>query len=235
MIIISRRKIAVVMLFTVLFALSSFILHNGSSKVFSGKISKRIIIDSGHGLPDGGAVGANGTIESTVNIKIAKEAQKLLTKRGYTVIMTRKDENSISDEGDTIAAKKKNDMYRRLEIMNGSEADIFVSIHLNKFTDRRYRGAQVLYSRNFQQSETLAGLIQKEFNGLSENKSKRTHLFLLNKAQIPAVIAECGFLSNFEEEELLNQKEYQKKLAKAIVNGIEAYYERMDENENIRH
>ena len=240
MIFISKRKITIFIIFTVLFALSSIILHSETSKVFSGAISKRIILDSGHGLPDGGAVGANGTIESMINIKIAKETEKLLKKSGYTVIMTRTDEKTIADKGNTISEKKKSDMYRRLEIMNSSDADIFVSIHLNKFTDRRYRGAQVLYSGNFQQSELLASLIQKEFHKLSENESKRTHLkapsgiFLLNRAQIPAVIAECGFLSNFEEEELLNKKEYQKKLAKAIVKGIEEYYERMNEDENIR-
>ena len=101
---------------------------------------------------------------------------------------------------------------------------------MNKFSDSRYRGAQVIYSGNFTQSHTLAQFIQKELNLLPENISKRTQLkapdsiFLLRKAQIPAVIVECGFLSNFEEEELLGKPDYQEKLSKAIVKGIEKYY-----------
>ena len=240
MIVIPRRKLVIFMLFTCIFALSTFIIHHRSTNVFSDKLTKRIIIDAGHGIPDGGAIGANGTVESTLNIKIAKKIEKILSKNGYKVIMTRTDEDSINTEGKTTASRKRSDMYTRLKIINSSDADMFVSIHMNKFTDPVYRGAQVLYSGNFKESELLAALIQKELHNLSDNKSKRSHLkapsgiFLLKNAKIPAVIVECGFLSNYEEEKLLNTKEYQKELAKAIAKGIENYYERNDKNENIR-
>lgn len=234
MIYIPRRKIVIFMLFTIIFALSTLLIHRQSENVFSKAVTKNIIVDAGHGLPDGGAVGANGTIESTLNIKIAKLLQNELHKNGYTVIMTRTDENTISDNGETIAARKKNDMYERLKIINSSDADMFVSIHMNKFTDSRYRGAQVIYSGNFEESAFLAAEIQKALHNLPENKSKRTQakapsgIFLLKNAQIPAVIIECGFLSNFDEEKLLNTTQYQKKLAKAVADGIECYYERMN-------
>ena len=227
MIFIPRRKLVIFMLFTCIFALSTFIIHHRSTNVFSDKLTKRIIIDAGHGIPDGVAIGANGTVESTLNIKIAKKIE-------------RTDEDSINTEGKTTASRKRSDMYTRLKIINSSDADMFVSIHMNKFTDPVYRGAQVLYSGNFKESELLAALIQKELHNLSDNKSKRSHLkapsgiFLLKNAKIPAVIVECGFLSNYEEEKLLNTKEYQKELAKAIAKGIENYYERNDKNENIR-
>lgn len=181
----------------------------------------------------------NGTIESTLNIKIAKLVEKSLTKKGYSVIMTRTDESAVSDEGKTLAQRKRSDMYKRLEAINSSNADMFISIHMNKFTDSRYFGAQVIYSDNFVQSEQLAAFIQKNLCNLEENTSKRTHskapsgIFLLKNSKIPAVIVECGFLSNYDEEKLLNTAHYQKQLCDAIVKGIEDYYKKY-ETENIK-
>ncbi len=240
MIFIPRRKIVVFMIFTALLSFLTLISHHRSTDVFGEAFTKRIIIDAGHGLPDGGAVGMNGTIESSVNLEIARKTKKLLEKKGYTVIMTRKGEDSISEDADSIAQRKKKDMSKRLEIINSSGADMFVSIHMNKFPSSEYRGAQVIYSANFAESEILAGLIQRELHKIAENKSKREHLkapdgiFLLKKALVPAVIVECGFLSNFDEEKLLNTKEHQQDISKAIVDGIGKYYERNAENENIR-
>lgn len=240
MIFITRRKIIILIIFTFMLSLSTVIIRYQSTNVFSDRLTKKIIIDAGHGLPDGGAIGMNGTIESTLNIKIAKLVEKALSKKGYTVIMTRTGENAITQEDGNISSKKKSDMKKRLEIINNNEADMFVSIHMNKFTDSKYRGAQVIYSGNFEESSLLAALIQKELHTLPDNKSKRSHLkapntiFLLRNARIPAVIVECGFLSNFEEEELLNSQKYQLSLAKAIIKGIENYYERKLQNENIR-
>lgn len=240
MIFITRRKIIFLIIFTFILSLSTVIIRYQSTNVFSDRLTKTIIIDAGHGLPDGGAIGMKGTIESTLNIKIAKLIEKALSKKGYSVIMTRNDENTITQENGNISSKKKSDMKKRLEIINNNEADMFVSIHMNKFSDSRYRGAQVIYSGNFEESSLLAELIQKELHALPDNKSKRSHLkapntiFLMRNAQIPAVIVECGFLSNFEEEALLNSPKYQSSLAKAIIKGIENYYERKLQNENIR-
>ena len=230
MIIITRRKFVTFLFFSILFVAALISHDNNTAEVFSGKLTKRIIIDAGHGFPDGGAVGATGTIECTLNLKIAKRIEKELKEKGYTVIMTRTGENSPISGEDTISSRKQKDMHRRLNIINNSEADLFVSIHMNKFGDSRYRGSQVIYSGNFTQSLSVAQFIQKELNFLPENFSQRTQLkapdsiFLLRKAQIPAVIVECGFLSNFEEEELLQTSKYQEKLSKAIVKGIEKYY-----------
>lgn len=232
MIIVSKRKAVILLLFIFLASISVAVFHMDEKPVFSQKATKCIVIDAGHGFPDGGAIGMNGTIESTLNLKIALNVEKLLQDRGYRVIMTRRNDDSLSDSGKNVSEKKRNDMKKRLEIINSSEADIFVSIHMNKYGDSRYRGAQVIYSSNYVQSEALASAIQKELCSLSENKSKRTHLeapksiYLLKNACIPAVIAECGFLSNFEEEQLLITEDYQKKIAKAIVLGIENYYKK---------
>lgn len=240
MVIVSHRKVIVLALFSLIFAITLHLLNTPEENVFSDKITKTIIIDAGHGLPDGGAVGSKGSIESTLNIKIAKLVRKHLEKNGYNVIMTRNGEDTIAEGNMPIGKLKKEDMYKRLDIINNSSADMFVSIHMNKFTDSRYRGAQVIYSGNFQESEILAEVLQNRLHTLPDNKSKRTQakapkgIFLLKNAQIPAVIVECGFLSNFEEEELLNTEKYQKELAKVIFDGIEDYYERIGKDEGIR-
>ncbi len=178
----------------------------------------RVVIDAGHGFPDGGAVGAGGSIESKLNLKVALLLEKNLTKKGCCVIMTRRGESALENG-------KKNDMQKRLDIMQSSAADIFVSIHMNKFSDARYFGAQVLYSP-FNGSDALAQCIQTELCLLEDNKSKRSAakapsaLFLMKNATVPSVIVECGFLSNTAEETLLNTAHYQAQLAEAICRGI---------------
>ena len=106
MIVIPRRKLVILVLFTIFFAVAVHILKIPDESAFSGEITKTVIIDAGHGLPDGGAVGMNGTIESTLNIKIARLVQKELEKKGYTVIMTREGEETIA-KGDMPAGKLK--------------------------------------------------------------------------------------------------------------------------------
>lgn len=240
MVIVKRRKLVVLFLFMLLFAVSLTVYKEDESAVFSGNITKVIVVDAGHGLPDGGAVGMTGTIESELNIKIAKLLQEELGKKGYTVIMTREDDKTIAEGDKSISGRKKEDMHKRLDIINSSSADMVVSIHMNKFTQSQYRGAQVIYSGNFEESKALASSIQKRLHLLPENQSKRTEakapkgIFLLKNAQIPAVIVECGFLSNYDEEKLLNTDKYQKELTYAILGGIEDYYERIGRDEGIR-
>lgn len=240
MIVIPRRKLVILILFAVLFTVSIGIERNDEKTAFSESITKVIVVDAGHGLPDGGAVGMNGSIESELNIKIAKFLEKELTKKGFTVVMTRTDENTIAEDGGSIGKRKKEDMYKRLDIINICGADMAISIHMNKFTDSKYHGAQVIYSGNFPESKELASHIQKRLHNLPDNKSKRTEakapkgIFLLKNAKIPAVIVECGFISNYDEEKLLNTEKYQKELASAILGGIEDYYERYGSYESFR-
>lgn len=191
----------------------------------------RIIIDAGHGFPDGGAVGVGGSIESDLNLKVALLLEKNLAKKGFDVLMTRRDKAALE-------SGKKSDMQKRLDIMQSSDADIFVSIHMNKFSDARYFGAQVLYSP-FLGSDALAKDIQAELCLLEDNKSKRavakapSSLFLMKNASVPSVIVECGFLSNTAEEALLNTARYQTQLAEAICRGIQFYFNSGGKNENI--
>ncbi len=232
MLVISKRLYYSIICLIVCFICLFVYLNQNKIPVYAKKFTNTIVVDAGHGYPDGGAVGINATIESTLNIKVSKLLKKKLEKKGYSVIMTRNDEDSVSSEGKTMAKQKTNDMYKRLEIINTSNADMAVSVHMNQFTDSRYHGAQVLYSSNFGESENLGRSIQKSLCEVPENKSKRESLcapntlYLMKKAQIPAVIVECGFLSNFAEEQRLNTYEYQNALADAICEGIVNYYKK---------
>lgn len=146
------------------------------------------------------------------------------------VIMTRADENGIQDAGNTVRQKKRSDMMNREKLMNQSDADLFVSIHMNQFTDAKYNGPQVFYAPNGEQSKQMASLLQEELIRVLEPEQRREikqatkEIYLLKQAKIPAVLAECGFLSNSREEQKLLQEEYQKKTAWAIYASIVKYF-----------
>lgn len=193
---------------------------------------KRIILDAGHGEPDGGAVGSRGTLEKDLNLKITMFLQEYLEQNGVEVILTRTTDAGIYDaKSRTIREKKRTDLYNREKIMNQSSADLFVSIHMNKFQDSKYSGPQVFYSANMSASKTVAESVQKELiavlNPASDRAIKRAgkDIYLLNKAKIPAILIECGFLSNKEEEERLTSEAYQKKVAWAVYCGLVRYFD----------
>ena len=156
--------------------------------------------------------------------------QNLLEQSGSTVILTRHDENSIYDIGnDTIREKKVSDMKNRVEIGNESRADIFVSIHLNKIEQTQYSGWQTFYNKLNENSKVLANCIQEGLNETMQKENDRipaelNTVYLMKYVQIPITIVECGFLSNPEEEKLLQTDEYQNKLAWGIYNGISEYF-----------
>ena len=217
-------------------AVLSMALVRRDAPIFSKSNGRIIVLDAGHGDPDGGAVSRRGTVESELNLRVAKLVKKELESRGYKVIMTRKDENGLQTDADkSIRAKKKEDMNKRLEIANGSKADLFISIHMNLFENEKYRGAEVLYSDKFENSLLLAELVQAELVALDPKNQTRTvkksdgSIFLLKNAEIPAVLVECGFLSNPEEEKLLKTDGYRKKVAGAICDGVDKYYESIQE------
>lgn len=239
MLILKRKRIIVMMcmIFISLYAFSfkianeDIILNKKTVETVSTPVTNKIIIvDAGHGTPDEGAESSNGITEAQINLKIALKLQKLLEQNGCTVILTRHDENSIYDEGsDTIREKKVSDLKNRVKIGNESGADIFVSIHLNKIEQTQYSGWQTFYKKGCEDSKNLATIIQKNLNASIETKNERTPamlntVYIMKNIQIPITIVECGFLSNPEEEKLLQTEEYQEKLAWGIYNGIIEYF-----------
>lgn len=190
----------------------------------------KVIIDAGHGGFDGGAVAFDGTNEKDINLAIAKKLDGILRFYGFSTVMTRTSDSAINDSGDKIRSQKKSDMYNRLSFMENNPDAVFVSIHLNKYTTSAASGAQTFYSDNFEQSKTLADDIQKSITSLIEPYNKRvikkgtSDAFLLYNAKTPAVIVECGFLSNHQDLEKLKDNNYQNKMAFAIADGILNFY-----------
>lgn len=185
-----------------------------------------VILDPGHGGIDGGAQ-ANGIVEKGINLAIAQNLRDLLSVQGFHVIMTREDDRSIHDEGITqIARQKRSDLHNRLAIMEDHPEAIFISIHQNQFPQPSCQGAQIFYSQNRLESQKLAQAIQESFqrNLQPENsrqiKPAQNNLFLLYEAKIPAVMAECGFLSNPQESQKLAETEYQEQVAFTIFDGL---------------
>lgn len=187
--------------------------------------------NSAHGGFDGGAVASDGTVEKDINLNICLSLETLLKQSGFDVIMTRTSDVSTEDiESDKISSKKKSDLKNRLNLMKTFEDAIFVSVHLNKFTTSAARGSQIFYSGNNGDSKILGDLIQNSIvskiqkDNTRVNKKATSSTYILHNATIPAVLVECGFLSNKAELELLKTEDYQNKMAFCIYCGILDYF-----------
>lgn len=189
----------------------------------------KIVLDAGHGAPDGGAVGIDGTEEKDINLAITEKLREVLEGRGYVVVMTRDSGSGLQDESaGTIREKKVSDMNKRREIMEKSGADLFVSIHMNSFSDPKVSGLHIFYDKSHPEAETLAKSIQQKIAGVTGAethavKTADTSLFLMKNSPIPAILAECGFLSNPDEIKKLRDEAYQAKIAWAIAEAIGDY------------
>ncbi len=182
---------------------------------------KCVVIDPGHGGEDGGAVSCTGVTESSFNLDIALRLNDLMHLLGIDTVMTRDTDRSIHTQGETIAARKVSDLKERVKLTNGVENAILVSIHQNHFPDSRYSGAQVFYKADNESAE-LAARLQTAFvqtiNHGSNRKSKKADgIYLMEKVTLPAVLVECGFLSNYQEEANLRDDKYQKQVAAVIA------------------
>ena len=171
-----------------------------------------------------------GTTEAQTNLKIALKLQNLLEQSGCTVILTRSDENAIYDiDSKTLKQKKISDIRNRVKIGNESQADIFVSIHLNKIPQPQYDGWQTFYKEGNEGGAKLAKQIQENLNEAIQKENNRVsktidNIYIIKNVEIPTTIVECGFLSNPEEEKQLLDDNYQNKLAWGIYNGIIDYF-----------
>lgn len=233
MLIINKKRIYFI-LTTIMLSVISFSIFPKTEKTVqtvSLPVSgKTIVLDAGHGLPDQGAESADGITEASINLEITKKVQSLLEQSGCNVILTRSDENGIYDlNSNTIREKKVSDIKNRVKIGNESSADAFVSIHLNKIPQSQYYGWQTFFKVNNQESEELAKSVQEELNSSIQKENKREALkitgkYIIEHVEVPITIIECGFLSNPEEKELLQQDEYQDRLAWGIYNGIMDYF-----------
>jgi N-acetylmuramoyl-L-alanine amidase len=226
--------IAVLILCCIAFLLLSYISYNRIDKMASALVQKRnptIVIDPGHGGEDGGTSGKSATLEKDINLNVALELEKLLKISGFNVEMTRRTDVSVCDDNlDTVRQRKVSDIHNRLKFVESKEDCIFISIHQNYFPDGRYNGAQVFYSQKNDKSKELAENIKSRIvqllqpNNKRETKPATSSIYLLWHAEVPAVLVECGFLSNDSENKKLNDKVYQNQMAFAIYSGFLDYY-----------
>lgn len=231
MFIFNRKKIifmSVAIVFSVFFTSIEKIYIPASSIPISGHT---IILDAGHGIPDGGAVGEDGSIESNLNLEVVLKLQKYLEASNCNVILTRSDEYGIYESSaDTIRSQKVSDMKSRVKIANNSNAEMFISVHMNKLPESQYSGWQTFYKNSDNTSKQIAQNIQTSLNYFLKKENSRTiksisKIYLTNHVKIPLVIVECGFLSNPDENKLLQTEEYQNELAWSIYIGIMDYFE----------
>ena len=188
-----------------------------------------VVIDAGHGGEDSGAV-ANGILEKDINLDIALDLRDILTACGCRVIMTRTEDKAIYDSSaSTLREKKVSDLKNRVSLINGGDNRILVSIHQNKFEQSKYSGTQIFYSKNDPMSFKLAESLRASVTGMLQPDNKRElkpaddGIYILKNAKVPAVIAECGFISNPEEAKKLSDSEYRKKMAFSIACGVLDY------------
>ena len=206
------------------------ILSENSLNVNSSAQSSEltIVIDPGHGGADGGAIGIGGVLEKDLNLDIALMLRDMLVFSGYNVVLTRSDDSMYYDESSPLS-KKTQDTRRRVDMTKDYDNCIFVSIHMNKFVSEKYSGLQVYYSDNVEGGMELAQNIQRFAKTLLQNDNNRkvkkanSTIYVLDKALVPAVLVECGFLSNSAEAEKLCDKEYRRDLATLIFMAIDDY------------
>ena len=215
-------------IFSVFFATDNYNTRPASSQKSN---RPQIILDAGHGGFDGGAVANDGTVEKNINLEIALILADFLKFGGYDVILTRQADVSTDDvETDSISTRKKSDLKNRLGLMKDYPNAVFVSIHLNKFTTSAANGSQIFYSGNTEESKVLSDAIQKKIVSMLQpynarvNKKATSSTYILHNATIPAVLVECGFLSNSAELQKLKTKEYQTQMAFCIFCGINEYF-----------
>ena len=184
-------------------------------------IDNGVLIDPGHGGEDVGAIAPDsGVHESNLNLAVALALKDELLERGVKKVdLTRSDENALG-------ATKDEDMQERGRIIGSTEAAIMVSIHMNSFpSDTSVKGPQVFYQTGDTVSRQLAQAIQQRLDKAvgTDRDIQQQDLFVLRNATVPAVLIECGFLTNPEEDKLLQQEDYQRVIAKAIADGIGDY------------
>lgn len=186
-----------------------------------------IILDPGHGGEDPGKVGSGGSFEKDINLQVAIKVRSLLAQGGAAVVMTRERDNALCEDKETLRERKREDLTRRLNLVEEEGAGLYVTLHCNSFPQSASSGAQVFYAPGVQGSRELALSLQQSLKETLGNTTRLpkedTDTYIMRNAKVPTVNVEMGFLSNAKEEQLLLNPAYQDKVAWAIYSGI-VYY-----------
>ncbi len=233
-ILISRRYISLTLI-----VLGTLFALWGSNKIYKSVQvvavplgNKVIVVDPGHGGIDAGASG-DGALEKDLNLEIANILKGYIEANGGVCYMTRTEDTNTADpnRGKGVSQKMSDLKMRKMSI-DEQKADVFISIHMNKFSQSQYKGLQVFYDNNIEESRQLGEAIQASVKEVLKDgntrKAKATgdKIYVLKGNKIPSVLVECGFLSNEEEVENLKNPDYQKKIAWGIFRGIVEFFNR---------
>lgn len=220
------RKRTIIIAVCLLLIISGMGVYFGvKSAVARPNLAPVVVIDAGHGGIDGGSVGnATGVCESDLNLTYAKNLANQLKQMNISYVLTRSDSNGLYDSN----AKnlKRSDMSARKAIIEKNNPTLVVSIHMNSFVTSSARGAQVFYKKGNEEGKMLAECVQSQLASNLEYAKKTCKdgdYYIVNCTDIPAVLIECGYLSNNEEELLLQDKNYQDKVCYSVLSGIVSY------------
>lgn len=184
-------------------------------------LGQTIVIDAGHGGFDPGALGVAGTKEKDVNLAVSRRVADMLRQVGANVVETRTDDTALAET-------KREDMHRRVEIAEAAQADLFITVQANSIPMPEQRGAQVFYSAGSEAGQALAEAIQESLAQVLQNTRRQAksieNVYVVRALAAPVVVVECGFLSNAEEEALLQDPRYQQLTAYAIFLGVLSFY-----------
>lgn len=216
--------VLILFIFTAFYGSQAVTVINQNSPIIN---TQTVVIDAGHGDPDGGATSCTGVLESDINLEIAIRLNDLCRFLGINTTMIRQTRESVYTSGNSISSKKISDLKNRVELINHTDGAVLISIHQNHFYDSQYSGAQVFYG-NHSESKQLAQSIQGEFvrclNPGSRRKAKLSSgVYLMEHINCTGVLVECGFLSNPEEDAKLQNSDYQIRICSVIATSVNRY------------
>lgn len=227
-----KRYIWIGVLFTILIFMLTFYLEYVSKVLaqqsFRPLAGVTIVLDAGHGGKDGGA--NQGDIEEDeINLAITKKLQSYLEDSGATVVMTR--ESDVDLASDDATNRKSEDMKARVAYMNDEQTDLFISIHLNSFSNTSVQGSQVFYKKGFEEAKVFAQILHEQMQKVTQSTMtvKTGDYYVLNETDTLGVLVECGFLSNANDRANLIEDAYQDELAKSMYLGILQYFSFLSE------
>ena len=223
MLYVAKRHFILFLLPTMLL-IGTLYAHDNIANKLSGKI---IVVDAGHGGIDSGA-NRPGVLEKDINLAIALQLKNVLNRYGAKVALSRQTDIELSSDCDNekVRGRYHRDLTARVEMVEESDADLFISIHANAVLNIKRQGAEVFYDAKSETSKVLSNSIQAELGKVAKVTSppNTANFFVLRRNKIPAALVEVGYITNIEELSLLKSPEYQLKLAEAIAKGIYNYY-----------
>ena len=192
----------------------------------TGMKGRRIAIDPGHGGSDSGAIGPTGIMEKSITMRVSRELKRLLETEGATVILTRTGDTEVSEKG--ASATSVEELQARCDVANQAKADIFLSIHADAFTNREVKGTTAYYyAQGTKQSKQLADSVRTaliDAIGTVDRGTQSCNFYVVKHTDMPAILVEISFISNPDEEKMMNSETGIKKIAQGIADGIADYF-----------